>query len=292
MNMRIALLFILFGLSFIVPCEAAEYGVARSSTPVLNTPDFNAVFGGVSGKVLKTDHCGQVRELEFIALPGSIFKILRKFSYGTTYICQVETDEYTAPANISLYVDIRFLQLPYAAPLLRPILKYSRERIISALRSSAGSPYVWGGNAINGVPELASWFYRGIRQDDVAPLTLAGLDCSGLLYNATGGSTPRNTTQLVAYGQGVAIAGKKSAEIVTLLQPLDLIVWKGHVIIVLDRLTAIESRLECGRPGNGGVVMTSLPQRLAEIMRTRRPVDVWVKGKIHHNIFVVRRWYE
>lgn len=290
--MRIALLLILLGVPFLVPCEAVEYGVARSSTPVLNTPDFNAVFGGISGKVLKTDRCGQVRELEFIALPGSVFKILKKLRSGSTDICQVETDEYTAPANVSLYVDSRFLQLSHAAPLPRRVVRHSREQISSALRSSAGSPYVWGGNAINGVPELASWFYRGIREDDMAQLTLAGLDCSGLLYHATGGLTPRNTTQLIAYGQGVAIAGKQSAEIAALLQPLDLIVWSGHVIIVLDSVTAIESRLKCGKPGNGGVVMTSLSQRLAEIMRTRRPADVWVKGKNHQDTFVVRRWYD
>jgi hypothetical protein len=87
------------------------------------------------------------------------------------------------------------------------------------------------------------------------------------------------------------VAGKSAAELAGLLEPLDLIVWNGHVIIVLDRETAIESRLECGRPGNGGVVTTPLKQRLAEIMRTRRPVDAWPAGSKPGNIFVVRRWF-
>ena len=141
------------------------------------------------------------------------------------------------------------------------------------------------------MPELAELFYNGIRGDDTKRLTLAGLDCSGLLYQATGGWTPRNSSRLISFGQGVAISGKQAPEIAALLQPLDLIVWNGHVIIVLDRQTAIESRLQCGKPGNGGVVMTPLPQRIAEIMRTRRPVNSWPEGKKSRDIFVVRRWY-
>ncbi|MGD0584971.1 MAG: peptidoglycan endopeptidase, partial [Oryzomonas sp.] len=55
-------------------CGAASYGVARSATPVLNSPAFSDVFGGADGRSLKTDRCGQVRQLEFIALPGTVFR--------------------------------------------------------------------------------------------------------------------------------------------------------------------------------------------------------------------------
>lgn len=292
MNIRILVFIIMLGAAFFEPCEAAEYAVARIATPVLNTADFKAVFGGVSGKDLKTDRCGQVRELEFIALPGSVFKILKKLRSGTTDICRVETEEYAAPPNVRLYVDSRFLAQTHGVPLPRSPIKPSREQILSALRSSVGSSYVWGGNVMAGIPELDPWYYGGVSSADKVRLTLVGLDCSGLLYNATGGWAPRNTKQLTAYGRGVAIAGKGSAEIAALLRPLDLIVWNGHVIIVLDRQTAIESRLKCDMPGNGGVVMTPLTQRLAEIMRTRRPGDAWVDGKQRQDVFVVRRWYE
>jgi len=166
-----------------------------------------------------------------------------------------------------------------------------RDEIVSALRASVGSRYVWGGNVLNGVPELAGWFYKDNTADDTGRIGLTGLDCSGLLYHATGGWTPRNTSQLIAFGQGVAIAGKQSAEIASALQPLDLIVWNGHVIIVLDRETAIESRLECGSPGYGGVVMSQLAPRIAEIMRTRYPANLWPDGKKRQDIFVIRRWY-
>lgn len=272
--------------------EASEYAVALIPTPILNTADFKGVFGGPGGADLKMDRCGQVRELEHIALPGSVFKILKKMRSGSADIYQVETDEYTAPPNVRLYVDSRFLMLQNTAPSPRQRSLPPREEILSVLASSVGSRYVWGGNAPDGVPELSTWFFRDGREADRDRNRLTGLDCSGLLYHATGGWTPRNTSQLLSYGQGVTIEGKASTEIAAALQPLDLIVWNGHVVIVLDRHTAIESRLECGKPGNGGVVMTPLPQRLAVIMRNRQPVNAWPDAKKSHNVFVVRRWYD
>ena len=291
MKTLILLATILVGSICHAPAEAAQYGVALVSTPVLNSSDFRAVFGGGSGKELKADHCGQVRELEYIALPGTVFKLLKKERSGAGDIYQVETDEYIAPANVRLYVAGRFLQLGLDAAPPRSRSLPPREAVVATLRTSGGSPYVWGGNVPEGVPELESWFYRGIGGGDRRRLTLAGLDCSGLLYHATGGWTPRNTSQLINFGQGVAIAGKSAAEIVPLLQPLDLIVWNGHVVIVLDRQSAIESRLQCGTPGNGGVVMTALSARIAGIMRTRRPANAWQGREKKQDIFVVRRWY-
>jgi cell wall-associated NlpC family hydrolase len=142
------------------------------------------------------------------------------------------------------------------------------------------------------VAELIELFYDGALPAAARrELTLSGLDCSGLLYQATGGWTPRNTSQLVSYGRAVQIAGKRIDEIARLLQPLDLIVWNGHVLIVLDKNRLIESRLECGNQSNGGVKTTALRQRLVEIMRTRRPVDRWPIAGSQRDVFVVRRWF-
>ena len=289
--MRIIILLLIFGFARILSAESAEYGVAINSTPVLNTPDFKAVFGAAGGRNLKTDRCGQVRELEYIALPGTVFTLLKKQNYETADIYQVVTDDYTAPPNVRLYVDGRFLKLERTAPPPRRLSLPPREKILSALRKSVGNHYVWGGNVVEGVPELVDFFYKGSNDDGYRGQMLAGLDCSGLLYQATGGWTPRNTSQLITFGQGVAIAGKQSAEIETLLKPLDLIVWNGHVIIILDQKTVIESRLECDKPGNGGVVITQSAQRISEIMNTRRPANSWPNGKKQQNVFVIRRWY-
>jgi len=275
-----------------VPADAALYGVARSAAPVLNTPAFSSVFGGVDGKTLKTDRCGQVRELEFIALPGTVFSIRGESRDGAAKVFRVETDDYPMPTGTKLYVDSRFIELRDVKPESRARKLFAAAEIVSALKASIGSPYVWGGNLQGGVTELIEQFYGGEVPAAARPrLTLAGLDCSGLLYQATGGWTPRNTSQLVTFGKALPVAGKPADRIVEELEPLDLIVWNGHVLIVIDRETIIESRLECGKQGNGGVVTTALRQRLAEILRTRRPADNWPAAGKQRDVFVVRRWY-
>jgi len=281
----------IFGTAQVCHCQPVIFGVASQNTPVLNSADFAGVFGGKDGRVLKSDRCGQVRELEFIALPGTVFKILEEQRRGPATICRVETEEYLASPGVRLYVDCGSLKLGSVVPTPRAKSLPARERVATNLKNSLGSSYVWGGNLQSGVPELTKWFTGTLDQADAARFTLAGLDCSGLLYQATGGWTPRNTSQLVAYGNPVAVAGRQAGQIMPLLEPLDLIVWNGHVVIVLDRENAIESRLECGKPGHGGVVITRLSKRLQEIMRTRRPVDAWPAGSRSKEIFVVRRWY-
>ena len=272
---------------------AGRFAVATGATPVLNSPDFARVFGGADGSTLKVDRCGQVRELEYIALPDTVFRVLGAESRGNPEVLRVETDEYEPPAGGKLYVDRHFVTIREDRPPQRHRTLPSVEEIITRLRSAAGVPYVWGGNVREGIPELLVRYYNGAvaaEQHDV--LTLAGLDCSGLLYQATGGWTPRNTSQLVSYGVGVPVAGRKVDEITALLRPLDLIVWNGHVLIVLDDGMVIESRLECGYPRNGGVMIWPLRERLGEIMRNRRPADAWPAGGKVRDIFVVRRWLE
>jgi len=275
-----------------IAADAALYAVARGAAPVLNTPALSSVFGGANGTTLKIDRCGQVRELEFVALPGSVFTILSRMPDGKNTVFRVTTDEYPMPADSALYVDSRFVDIHELEPPPRVRTLPSQTAIIAALKASVGAPYVWGGNIQGGVGTLIGLFYGGnMSVKDKNQLTLAGLDCSGLLYQATGGWTPRNTSQLVTFGKAVPVAGKTLEEIAVGLEPLDLIVWNGHVIIVLDRETTIESRLECGKKGNVGVVTTSLRKRLAEILRTRRPVDSWSTVGKQRDVFVVRRWF-
>jgi len=79
-----------------------------------------------------------------------------------------------------------------------------------------------------------------------AKWTLRGVDCSGLLYNAANGLTPRNTFALVTYGTGLNIAWKTPSEIISILKPLDIIAWKGHTMIVLNESEVIQSRADYG----------------------------------------------
>lgn len=100
---------------------------------------------------------------------------------------------------------------------------------------------------------------------------LRGVDCSGLLYWATNGATPRNTSALVNFGTGVTIADRSLDQMVAELKPLDLIVWRGHTLIVLPGGRVIESTWK--PENNGGVYISSLRSRLLEIMDKRSPLN-------------------
>jgi len=273
-----------------------RYAVARIPTPVLNTSAFASVFGGKDQRTLKTDSCGMTRELEFIALPGTVFSIISDIHFGTTTLYQVTTAEYPTALGRKLYLDARFVETEDQPPFERKKNLPEQLEILASLRKSIGNPYVWGSNISVGIPELDIWYYKS---EPYSPMfdtnrsirTLAGVDCSGLLYQATGGWTPRNTSQLVYFGNSLKIKGKSADEITKMLEPLDLIVWDGHVVIVLDHETAIESRLECGKASAAGVVTTPLKQRLVEIMKIRKPADKWeIKGRDRAS-FVIRRWF-
>lgn len=277
---------------WVTPGLAASFAVARTSAPVLNQPDFRAVFGGTDGVTLKTDRCGQVREMEFTALPGTVFRLLEKVRLGGDVIYRVETDEYVTPPGVKLYLDSRFLEIRNDEPPPRPRRLPGRDEITALLRRAIGVPYVWGGNRQEGIEELVRFYYqKPLPSGMELPFTLAGVDCSGLLYQATGGWTPRNTSELVRYGKGLEIGGKTAEELTRTLEPLDLIVWNGHVVIVLDRHTALESALACGKTGHGGVVTTPLLTRIREIMKKRQPVDAWPAAGRKNDVFVVRRWF-
>jgi hypothetical protein len=269
--------------------------MAISSTPVLNTPDFRSVFGGKDGKTLATDSCGQIRALEFIALPGATFRIEAVVDGPKFPVYRVVTDEYPYPSRTGYYIDSRFIgtsDTPFPPRQRRPPI---RETILARLSSAEGTAYVWGGNRRDGVTDMIAFFppLSGHRLETLTRdrWTLRGLDCSGLLYEATDGFTPRNTSSLVDYGAPVPIAGLDEERIAKRLRPLDLIVWKGHVMIVYDRKRIIESRLDCGGE-NGEVAFRGLRETLRELLKSRSPLDSWTDAEVNGKKgFVVRRWY-
>ncbi len=75
------LLFLLFSLgnyfckSQNIETQVEQFAIATLHTPVLNTSDFESVFGGESGDSLKLNEEGHIMALEFIALPNTVFKI-------------------------------------------------------------------------------------------------------------------------------------------------------------------------------------------------------------------------
>ncbi len=275
--------------------EAMRYAVAVLPAPVLNTPDFPGVFGGRDGKTIRTDRQGQIREMEFIALPGTAFTVHGTLRKGASVVHRVTTDDYPYPTTTGYFVDDRFVRVTNEVPPPRARKLPPREEIIARLLAVRGSRYVWGGNVRAGVSAMLEFFPPAgkLSAEIERRWLLQGLDCSGLLYEATDGVTPRNTSALAGYGRGVPIAGLAAEEIRKRLEPLDLIVWKGHVIIVLDRERTIESRL-APKPGKrDGVAVRPLREVLTEVMGKRVPVDRFVeKNGRGEKTFVIRRWYD
>lgn len=264
--------------------DQPKYAVAILNTPVLNTSDFESVFGGRNGSSVKLDKSGLIREMEFIAYPNTVFEILEIIPKGEHNIYRITTEDY--PYNSSdLFIDSRFVKTLDTLPDQREHTLPEKSEILNRLNSLDGYGYMWGGNYGDGISQLLE-FYQPASEPDVYTKdlwTLKGVDCSGLIYQATNGSTPRNTSTLINFGEGLDIAGKSASQIAAMLEPLDLIVWSGHVIIVYDESTVIEST------GDAGVHKSDLTSRIKSIMKEKKPVNDWdsTSGKR----FVVRRWF-
>jgi hypothetical protein len=263
-----------------------SFAITRCHTPLLNTNKIHDVFGGADGNSLLLKD-GLLKELETILLPSTAVHVMNQVS---SFIVEILTEEY--PSTTPLWTDNRFLMPSDNIPLqVRKKLPPSDE-IISAMKSCLGMPYLWGGNA-KGVPEMMKYYPPKSKENilDTSILqawSLYGMDCSGLLYHATCGYTPRNTSQLIEYGKEVKIQGKDFSQFN--LSPLDLIVWKGHVIIYIGQDMVIESL------GGKGVMITPLQNRLNEIFidLKRIPLDSWDQDPSipESGRFVIRRWHQ
>lgn len=262
-----------------------KYATCISATPVLNTSDFESVFGGTNGKTVKTDKEGLIRDLEYIAFKGTVFEILEESDKGDHKIYKVRADNYDY--NSSLYIDSRFVNVSAEKPIINNIKLPSKDKIYDFLDKAVSSKYCWGGNYIKGIDKMLTYYKPAgnISQEMNDLWTLKGCDCSGLMYEATNGYTERNTSKLINYGQSVNIEGLNAEQIIDKLEPLDMIVWNGHVIYVYDKQTAIQSSLS-----KGGVVKTDLLETIESVMSTRKPVNDYDSSTGER--FVLRRWYD
>lgn len=279
MRFKLFLLSIVF---FALKVHAQPYAYAEDYVPVLNTYDFFLVFGGNDGSKVRLKD-GLIAEMEFIALPGTAFKVHEIVEFEDRHLkyYRVTTDEYDYPGD--LYVDSRMVKDMYEQPPKRRKFVPKKADILAELNRLEGYPYMWGGNCADGLDFMLKYYkpLKKLTKEMKDLWTLKGVDCSGLLYQASNGCTPRNTSSLTDYGRAVDIEGKSADEIIKSLQPLDLIVLKGHVIIVYDENTVIESS-----PGIG-VHKTDIKTRFEKLMESLTPANEFSKtGKV----FVIRRW--
>ncbi len=278
------------------PCFAGavpRYAVAAMPTPVFHTPHIKGIFGGSNGNTLRLDACGQIREMEFVAIPGTVFRIESAVEGENPAVYRVTTDDYPYATDKGYFIDSRFVTTSGEKPAERMRRLPSGKVILDKLLAAQGSRYVWGGNFHEGIRQMTRIYppAGNLPAETLDRWHLRGVDCSGLLYEATGGYTPRNTSALVHYGVPVPIAGLDADRIIVRVEPLDLIVWNGHVMIILDRERLIESRLDCGGK-DGGVKVRSLRRALTDIMKSRIPLDDFKDAAAHGGKgFVIRRWF-
>lgn len=263
----------------------SRYAVTTSAAPILNSPNFETVFGGFDGNSLKTDGEGLIREIEYIAFKGDVFEIIDEIHKTDHKIYHVKTDDYQYTSQ--LYIDSRFVTVVTNKPESKPKQLPSKKEIYSFLDRAVGSKYIWGGNYIAGIDKLIDYYPPSGTIDTETRLKwcLKGCDCSGLMYEATNGYTERNTSKLIYEGEPVLIEGLSAEEIANILKPIDMIVWKGHVLYVYDEITSIQSALS-----KGGVVKTDLIETLKHLMETRTPVNDYDAATGER--FVVRRWFK
>lgn len=236
--------------------------------PILNTPIWKNVFCDP----LPLDKDKLLRPIETVLLTESLIRIVKICS---DHIVQVNTNEYPGE---ELYMDDRFLVRAKDISERKRVCPPLKE-LLYRLKNWPKTAYIWGGNVTHGVELLAKYYPIPQKADPFvrAVWILKGVDCSGLLYEATDGFLPRNTSQLLQLGVAIPIANKTPEEIARLLIPGDLIVWKGHVMIVEEEGTVFESAVAFG-----GTARTNLVTRLTDITKQRQP-DI---------SFSVRRWHQ
>ncbi len=260
------------------------YAIAQYPTPVFNTPEITSYFGGKEGDVLHLDEQNLMPAVETVLFPGARVQLLELVKQP--YIWKIKTSEYPYP--IDLFIDERFVAREETTPIERQAALPPPERILETMNQLENTRYIWGGNWPQGIDLLPKFYPSKRKLNRLKPLIkdtwhLRGVDCSGLLHYATNGWTPRNTSSLVHFGKPVDIEGMTASEILKQVQPLDIIVWPGHVVCILNPTTTIESK----RPE--GVIKCDAHLRLSEIMKEKKPVNQWEAS--HGPSFVIRRWH-
>lgn len=262
----------------VIMAAKTPYALAKADAPLLNTPDWENIFGGNSGSELQYDRFGEIDQLVLIAPKGTLLtlqrQIRKKLKTGTeTIYYKVGTDLYSG--SESLWVDGRFLDLQEVRPLVAaPALTDQQEgdgqenlaaisatAMISRLRGFVDLPYTWHGASEAGIPDLLLFYppSKPISERMKNDWILKGLDNSGLLSRASNGKTPLEFSRLTILGESVfpdlsQVSNtdnkgnrrdpfiEKAKKLQEALKPLDLIFYEDRLIIVLDNAEVIESR--------------------------------------------------
>ena len=265
--------------------EKSRFALAKTFTPILNSEQFEQIFGGKDGKSISVDAQGLLRSVETVAFPKTKFEL---FESKNETIVRIKTADY--PYGENLFVDSRFLvSCSQNAPERIPTLP-SPDLILNKMRALLGLRYFWGGNCL-GLFEMLQFYPPKVTFGSLDEITLRnwtfqGVDCSGLIYLASQGTTPRNTSSWISYGEEVDIEGKTLSQILDAIQPLDAVVWPGHIFFIESQSHTIESL------GGKGVVSTEMHSRFHELVEIKGFLAKnQIDKKSSEKQFVIRRWH-
>lgn len=265
-----------------------QFATTLFPTPVFNCRSLDSYLGKEGENPILLDKQDLLRCIETVLFSGTRVELFEKIpqpKFSTSFY-QIHTEEY--PYKGAFFVDERFLIKTKEVPQKRTFHLPCVQTMVRMAELLKGTRYIWGGNWPLGIPLLLDFFPPKQSLNSLSSLQketwqLKGVDCSGLLYFLSDGYTPRNTSSLLHFGQSLAIKNKSIEEIQASVQPLDLIVYPGHVIIILDQKRTIESKVL------KGVIETPLKTLLHELFKTKTAVDH--SKDCQANQFVINRWY-
>lgn len=227
------------------------FAKAQLPIPIFNTSDFQDVLGSGSGS-LSLDHQGLFRPLEMIAFPGMIFELRGE---GEDFY-EVFFPDYCKKRTY--FVCKIGVELISSQPHVWKRKKFTPSEIEQRLISQMGRPYLWGGNLSEPIKYMLDLYPQLVEIGG-----FDGIDCSGLIYWASCGATPRNVSGLKEFGVEIACDDWTP-------QPLDMIllvddpVLDDHIVYVLSNGNVIESKEKFG------VYQTPLENRLRGLDASKR----------------------
>ncbi|MEN9343671.1 MAG: hypothetical protein RLZZ453_458 [Chlamydiota bacterium] len=231
--------------------------------PLFNTPHFL--------NPPEFDAQGLWRSLETILLPGNTYTVVERGDSAT-----ITTASY--PSSNPLYTDPRFIDRSELfkgdVDALTPSLEHFLQRIEECVKNKV--PYLWGGNLPQGDERMGRLLYNNytsLSKEQQRACSLTGVDCSGLIYWASNGVTPRNSSGLILAGIPVTT--------LDCLKPGMLIGWKGHVLIVTKK-GIVESA------AGKGTICTPTEEKINALVKERTFLKEWPPTPPETPSFVIR----
>ncbi len=284
--------------------SATGYYRTIGKTPVFNTPDLSQVFTyPMRWDPKNLAHGSRLNRAIETGLHRGV--LVKEVAWAGKDVVQIETNEY--PSKTPIYTHRLFLR-PTEDTTLRKIECPPLEEILKKLQNWGRKriDYIWGGTFHNGIHRLAKLYSlptgpKSKHEKEDWEMTRKvwlqqGVDCTGLLYELTNGFTPRNSSDLVYFGEPVVgIEGKTDAEIAALLLPGDIIALGGHLFIIEGK-TIVDCRERNDTKGDlGGFIRMDLLERLKDIRnRGRTALDKPPQRDqlfARKDYFVIRRWH-